>query len=88
MCFLKYLYSVGDAASQLLNAALFFSGNANESLSGRCHRQRDTFFFGLLYVLINALFWAEENHCRDAYIRDLVRARKLLSRHYGGGFDV
>ena len=78
-----YFNTIGDGLSQLLNAVLFNSGNANESLSGRCFRQRDHWFFGRLEVVINALFnwFGQEDHCERAYATDLNRALDLLTRH-------
>lgn len=85
---IRYLISVGDAASQLLNALVFCSMNANESLSGRCHSKRHTYFYGTLRIFVNVLFWFQEDHCRFAYERDLERARELLRRHYEGEIHV
>jgi len=75
-----YLHTIGDALSQLLNAIVFGSDNANESLSGRCYRQRDHWFFGILMKGINAIakLLGDINHCENAYQNDLRRARKLI----------
>lgn len=76
----NYLLTVGDASSQLLNAVVFNSGNANESLSGRCWRQREHWFFGNLRHAIDtgALVFGDTNHCVSAYRNDVERATKLL----------
>jgi len=76
----RYLLTVGDASSQLLNAAVFNSGNANESLSGRCWRQREHWFFGNLRPAIDRVFLAlgDTNHCASSYHNDVERAAKTL----------
>jgi len=76
--FLQYVISVGDALSQLFNAAVFLSGNANQSVSGRCHEQRDHRFFGKLRVVINALFFLQDDHCKESWEADLRRARRRI----------
>jgi hypothetical protein len=84
---ISYLISVGDATSQLLNATVFFSLNANQSLSGRCYTQRDEALFGTLRKVINwgaETIFNEEDHCREAYLSDIARASKLLADHEEG----
>ena len=70
---------VGDAISQLINVSLLSRHkytNANESISGRCHRcgwKRSE-------KVINALFYVfEKDHCRKAYIADISRAKQLIA---------
>ncbi len=77
----RYLISVGDALSQLLNALVFVSLNANESLSGRCWRMRDHWFYGALRKIIDLVFklFGNSNHCRGAFENDVKRARILVA---------
>ncbi len=49
---MKYLFNVAAALSQLLNAVVFF-GDPNETLSGRCYRERRV----TAEAIINALFF-------------------------------
>jgi len=76
--------SVGDALSQLINAALL-KGHPNESVSGRCYREtvlksnRGAWMFA--YDTINSLFFLQENHCKEAYDGDVAMAARLLSYH-------
>lgn len=79
----KYFLSVGDALSQLLNALLFNSGNANESISARCYRQRDCRAWSAAKSVIDTVFrlLGEKDHCRKAWYRDVGRARELLAVH-------
>lgn len=76
---IAYLIRVGDALSQLLNVALFFGQNPNESLSGRAYRlHKLSIFWHLLYLLINAIFFLQTNHCFKAYRGDVERAKALI----------
>ena len=72
---------VGDAISQLFNVLLLPRHkytNANESISGRCHRCG----WKRAEKVINALFYVfEKDHCRKAYIADVSRARRLIEEY-------
>lgn len=72
-----YLVRLGDALSQLANV-LLINGDANESVSGRAHREG----WAKAERLIDTLFspW-ELQHCRIAYLMDVARARKLIEDH-------
>lgn len=71
-----YLIRVGDALSQLCNVVLL-NGHPNESMSGRAWRTQSAW-----YVLIDAILWFDEDHCRVAYENDLKYAAGLLeARH-------
>lgn len=85
-----YFLTAGDAASQLLNAVLFNSGRANQSLSGRCYEEREHWFFGRLgRWLIDPVagLFGNKNHCYMSYLNDVRRANEL-AQHFkesGGG---
>ena len=70
---------IGDAISQLLNVSLLSRHkytNANESISGRCHRCG----WKRAEKVINTLFYVfEKDHCRKAYIADISRAKQLIA---------
>ena len=70
---------IGDALSQLFNVLLLPRQNytnANESISGRCHRCG----WKLAEKVINALFYVfEKDHCRKVYIADIRRAKQLVA---------
>jgi hypothetical protein len=75
----RRLVSVGDALSQLLNVLLLpdiEDTNANESISGRCHRKD----WKIPKGFINFLFFLQEDHCKLAFEKDLQRARELTER--------
>jgi len=74
------LVKIGDALSQLANVALMprhAETTANESISGRAHRQN----WRKLRRVINALFFWQDDHCKAAYDADLERARALVASH-------
>jgi hypothetical protein len=73
-----YFNTIFDALSQLINAVAFNSGNANESISGRCWRQREHWFFGRLLVVIDSVFWIDNGHCERAHWSDVSRASKTM----------
>ena len=68
-----YLYRVFDAISQFVNVVLL-NGDANESISGRAHRQG----WKTAEALIDTLFFLEPGHCYWAHMNDLARARELV----------
>ena len=81
-----YLLTNGDAASQFLNASLFFSGNANQSLSGRCWEERDHWLFGSLLFVIDGvalMIFRKSDHCRKAYESDMRRAKRRMEQARG-----
>ena len=74
---LNYVVRVGDATSQLVNVAVLFGDNANESVSGRSHRLKDKHkAWAWLGASIDFVF--DDNHCERAYNNDVARAAKTL----------
>jgi hypothetical protein len=78
---INYLLNIGDCLSQLINNAVFMADNPNQSISGRCWQQRHDRYWRHLYSAVNfvASPW-QENHCLEAYLADLDRARKMLEK--------
>jgi len=75
----NYGLRVGDAVSQLINTAIFFSNNPNESLSGRSYRQKRHWFWGKMYKLLNWAFSPfQQDHCKKSHDADVARASELL----------
>jgi len=75
---LGYVTRVGDATSQLINVAILFGDNANESVSGRSHRLKNKHkAWGWLNSFIDFAF--DENHCERSYLNDVARAAKTLN---------
>jgi len=74
---LEYVIRVGDATSQLLNVAVLFGDNANESVSGRSHRLKDkNKAWNWLNAAVDYVF--DENHCERAYVNDVARAQRTV----------
>ena len=74
---LGYVTRVGDATSQLVNVAILFGDNPNESVSGRSHRLKDkSKAWNWANAVIDYVF--DENHCERAYINDVARAEKTV----------
>jgi len=70
----NYLWNVLEALSQLLNAVL--GGNPNITVSAAAYLKRDRYPW--LYRGINAVFFWQENHCRDSWVSDIIFARRAL----------
>lgn len=71
------LIRLGDAVSQFANV-LIFNGDPNHSISGDAYRFRRT----RLAAIIDAVFRPfEADHCRQAYINDVKKARRLLDEN-------
>ena len=74
---LGYAVRVGDATSQLMNVAVLFGDNANESISGRSHRMKDkSKAWKWLNATVDYIF--DENHCERAYVNDVARAQRTV----------
>lgn len=78
---IQYFIHVGDATSQLINTAVLFSNNPNESVSGRAYRLNDEEGWKQAEKAINFVFkrWGDD-HCKQAFLNDLSRARQLLGK--------
>ena len=73
---INYLVSTGDSLSTLVNNALFFANDGNQSISGRCDDQKHDWFWGAFGHFIDWLaytFFGQENHCHKAAVRDTMR---------------
>jgi hypothetical protein len=79
--FLAWLTKTGSAFSQILNTMLL-QGDPNESISGRSYRLRDNKYWGISYKLVNMLFFLQEDHCKEAYDKDLVWSERYVENHY------
>lgn len=78
---IQYFIHVGDATSQLINTAVLLSNNPNESVSGRAYRLNDEQGWKQAEKAINFVFkhWGDD-HCKQAFLNDLSRARQLLGK--------
>jgi hypothetical protein len=66
------------AFDQQLNAFLF--GWADETLSARAWRKRDTSLGKLAYRIINGIFFWQQNHCHQSWVAEMER--RQLPRSY------
>ena len=69
-----YLWNILEATSQWLNALL--GGNPNITISASAYLNRHKRPW--VYKAINALFFRQEDHCRDSWVSDIQFARKAL----------
>lgn len=68
----NYFLQVTIAVDQLLNTLL--AGFADETLSSRAYRcQNEKRRWKIARVVIDAVFFWEEDHCRMAYFTELAR---------------
>ena len=73
------IFKIGDALSQLANVALLPNHAdtcANESISGRAYRNG-----WRVQKVINWIFFWQDDHCKQAYLYDLERAKAYIARH-------
>ncbi len=64
-------FQVLVAVDQLINT--FFCGMADETLSSRTYRHYMKGEYAWLYKIINALFFWQNDHCKEAYESELER---------------
>lgn len=80
----SYFMTLGDASSQLVNALLFNSKNANESISGKSYANKDSSkAWNAAYLFINSIFsvFGQVDHCASAFYTDRERAKSLLKKY-------
>lgn len=75
----NYFHQLAIAVDQLFNALL--AGYADETLSSRAYRcQFDKRRWKIVRILIDGIFFWQEEHCRQSYINELIRGH--LPGHY------
>lgn len=77
-----YLLNIGSTLSQAVNCVFLF-GNPDESISARSYYNRHNKYQRWAYVLINKLFFFQEDHCRDAAYRDYTNSMNTIKRWRG-----
>lgn len=74
-------YSLGSTLSRLINL-VFFRGSFHQTLSARAYYEAvvDPSFNGWdrRMAFINRVFFWQKDHCRDAWLSEVERARKTL----------
>lgn len=75
---IQYLQNLGSALSQVLHA--IFGGNPDVTLSAATHVRatNGSYFYGLLEHVIDTVFFWEDDHCANAFVRDQANAVKTL----------
>jgi hypothetical protein len=74
---LGYIKNILIAFDQLCNTLLW--GAPDETVSARAYRLKDDGWW-LPYVLINFLFFWQDNHCEGSYTSEVIR--KHLPKEY------
>lgn len=74
----KYFPQVLIAVDQLFNALL--AGWADETLSSRAYRSQNKTRWFITMKFIDALFFWQKEHCKQAYLSELERNH--LPRHF------
>jgi hypothetical protein len=69
-----YFWNLMEATSQWLNALR--GGNSNITISAQAYLDRHK--RPRVYRAINAIFFWQEDHCRDSWVDDIVFARRAL----------
>lgn len=79
------IYEIGYVFFSLLSRtinATFFKGSMHQTLSARAHIEaRYDKSWVKLEKRINRLFFWQENHCSEAWLSEVTRARKTLIRN-------
>lgn len=69
-----YFHQLAIAFDQVLNALL--AGWADETLSSRAWRCRDRRKWQIIYRAIDAIFFWQKGHCKNAYEFELKQGHK------------
>jgi hypothetical protein len=71
---MDYIENILIAFDQLINTILL--GSPDETISSRLYRNRDVGFTKHGYVLVNKLFFWQDNHCKMAYESEILRLQQ------------
>ena len=75
----QHIHQMGIAIDQLLNTFPFM-GYADETISARCFRNKHKRYWGIMYEIVNRIFFWQENHCLEAFEKEIER--RHLPREY------
>jgi hypothetical protein len=75
---MRYWFNLLIAFDQVVNT--IFNGDPDETISARSWRLRARFPFNILHLLIDRLFFLEDNHCYKSYLAETNR--KQLAEEY------
>ena len=74
---LRQLHRIAAWSSQTINVFLFL-GSQNQSVSARCYVNRHDPKWNALRIVVNALFFWQEDHCHKSHKLDLKWAKEIL----------
>ena len=74
---MSYLTRVAAWLSQGINCVLL-NGSPDQTVSARAYVNRSDPVWGSTYHVINAIFFWQEDHCRDSHLADVNFAREVL----------
>jgi len=73
-----WLLRVAAGMSQTINLFLLF-GHHDQTVSARCYVNRYKLGWQQAYWMINGLFFWQEDHCHDSFVRDIQFAQEVLN---------
>lgn len=74
-------YFLVSLLSRTINA-VFYAGSMHQTLSSRAHIEaRTDDKWRATEARINGIFFWQDNHCADAWLSEVTRARKTLQRN-------
>ncbi len=74
---IQYITRVAAWLSQGANCILL-GGSPDQTVSARCYVNRNQLPWAIAYRAVNALFFWQEDHCRDSHAADVEFAQKVL----------
>lgn len=74
---MSYLVNLATWTSQTINVWLL-AGNPDMTVSARCYVSRHKPLWGYAFNLVDALFFWEDDHCLNSFLRDVAYAEKIL----------
>ena len=72
----QWLLRVSAWVSQTINLWLLF-GHHDMTISARCYINKDKPYWRVAYKYINAIFWFQENHCKESFDADIKYAMEV-----------
>jgi len=74
---IAWLLRVSAWASQTINLWVLF-GHHDMTVSARCYINRHKPVWGVAYKVVNAIFWFQDDHCRESFEDDIKYAEEVM----------
>jgi hypothetical protein len=74
---LRWLLNLSVILSRFVNVFIFF-GSPNETVEGRAWRHRHSRVGGMAVVVLDAIFFFDDDHCRSAHVADVLLAKSFV----------